>query len=102
MGSIFTSDGKIATVIKRHSEDKKKQLSKLTMFFDKHREMLFQVKLKLLNACSLSSILYGCERWVNMFLKPVEKLYTRAIKLLLGVRATTNNDLSQMKATPTI
>ena len=41
LGSVFTSDGKIATAVKRHSDDKKKQLSKLTMFLDKHREMQF-------------------------------------------------------------
>ena len=86
LGSIFTSDGKIATVIKRHSKDQKKQLTKLTMFLDKHREMPFPVKLKVLNACFLSSILYGCESWLNTSLTPVGKLY-KIVRIMRFKRA---------------
>ena len=63
------------------------------MFFAKNQDMPFSVKLKVLNVCFLSTILYGCESWLNVSLKPVEKLYCGSIKVLLGVRSTTCNDL---------
>ena len=93
LGCIFTNDGRTRTAIKSHVEDKKKHLLKLIMFFAKNQDMPFSVKLKILNACFLSTILYGCESWLNVSLKPVEKLYFGSIKALLGVRSTTCNNL---------
>ena len=72
---------------------RKRHLLKLIMFFAKNQDMPFSVKLKVLNACFLSTILYGCESWLNVSLKPVEQLYCGSIKALLGVRSTTCNDL---------
>ena len=63
------------------------------MFFSKNRDMPFFVKLKVLNACFMSWILYGCESWLNVNLKPLDKLYCGAIKSLLGVRVSTGNVL---------
>ena len=40
----------------------------------------------------MSTILYGCESWLNGDIKPINKLYM-CIKQLLGVRKTTCNDL---------
>ena len=88
-----SSDGSTKTALNKHVEDKRKHLLKLIMFYVKNQEMPFHVKLKVLNACFLSSVLYSCESWINVSLKPVEKLYYGAIKALLGVRSTTCNDL---------
>ena len=93
LGCVFTSDGSTKTALNKHVEDKRKHLLKLIMFNVKNQEMPFRVKLKVLNACFLSSVLYSCESWINVSLKPVEKLYYGAIKALLGVRSTTCNDL---------
>ena len=41
----------------------------------------------------MSSLLYGCESWLNADIRPMIKLYNWAIKQLLGVRLTTCNDL---------
>ena len=41
----------------------------------------------------MSTILYGCESWLNGDLKPVVKIYNWALKQLLGVRMTTCNDV---------
>ena len=93
LGCIFKNDGRTRTAVKSHVEDKKKHLLKLIMFFAKNQDMPFSVKLKILNASFLSTILYGCESWLNVSLKPVEKLYFGSIKALLGVRSTTCNNL---------
>ncbi len=53
----------------------------------------FQYKKAVLDACFVSSILYSGEAWLGGQLKPLEILYNRAIKCLLGVRATTCTDL---------
>ena len=41
----------------------------------------------------MSSVLYGCESWLNADLRPIAKLYHWGIKSLLSVRGTTCNDL---------
>ena len=53
--------------------------------------------LKVLNACFLSSLLYSCESWINVSLKPVEKSYYVAIKALLSVRLFSPPKLSTTK-----
>ena len=47
----------------------------------------------MVEAAFMSSILYGCESWLNISLKPAEKMYNTAIKALLGVRKTATNQL---------
>ena len=79
LGCVFTSDGSTKTALNKHVEDKRKHLLKLIMFYVKNQEMPFHVKLKVLNACFLSSVLYSWESWINVSLKPVEKLYYGAI-----------------------
>ena len=44
-------------------------------------------------AAFISAILYGCEGWLNVCVRDMEKIYNGAIKALLGVRITTANDL---------
>ena len=41
----------------------------------------------------MSTILYGCESWLNADLKPIIKMYNWCIKELLGVKKTTCTDL---------
>ena len=45
----------------------------------------------------MSTILYGCESWLDADLRPVVKLYNWAIKLLLDVRKTTCNDICYLE-----
>ena len=63
------------------------------IFFAANYDAPFLVKKRVLEAAFMSSILYGCENWLNMSLKPVEMVYLKAIKALLGVRITTSNSL---------
>ena len=45
----------------------------------------------------MSSILYGCESWLDGNLKPVVKLYNWGVKQLLGVRMSTCNELCYLE-----
>ena len=54
----------------------------------------FHAKRKVLEAAFNSAILYGSEAWVNCSLAPIKGLYMSAIKVVLGVRQTTPNDIA--------
>ena len=76
-----------------HLENKNKELNKLLIFLAVNYDAPFTVKKRVVDAAFMSSILYGCESWLNISLKPVEKVYLSAIKSLLGVRTTATNQL---------
>ena len=93
LGSPFTSDGLLTSVVKAHAQEKMAHFHKFISFLDKNSDIPFIVKKRVFDACLLSAILYGCESWLNGDLKPVCKIYNWALKCLLGVRPTTCNDL---------
>ena len=93
LGSIFTSDGSVSSAIAAHASAKMCQILKFVSFIRKNIDIPFYVKRRIFDAALMSSILYGCESWINGSLRPVEKLYNWGIKQLLGVRMTTCNDL---------
>ena len=89
LGVIFTSDGRSTTSLQEHLSNKNKELNKLLIFFATNYDAPFRVKKRVLEAAFLSSILYGCESWLKVCLKPVNVMYMKAVRALLGVRATT-------------
>lgn len=50
------------------------------------------------DAAVTTSVLHGCESWLNCDIKPIEKQYKWCIKQLLGVRKTTNNDVCMVES----
>ena len=98
LGSVFTADGRTDSSLKAHLESKNKDLNKLLIFFATNYDAPFAVKKKVLEACFMSCVLYGCEAWLNVPLKVVETMYMKAVKALLGVRITTPNDLCLIEA----
>ena len=59
----------------------------------KNSDFPFSVKRRVVEAAFNAAILYGCESWLGASCQIMDKLYTTAIKCLLGVRKTTANDL---------
>ena len=98
LGSLFTADGRTGSSLRAHLESKNKHLNKLLIFFATNYDAPFTVMKKVLEACFMSCILYGCEAWLNVPLKLVETMYMKAVKALLGVRITTPNDLCLVEA----
>ena len=45
----------------------------------------------------MSAIMYGCENWLGVCVKDMDKIYHAALKALLGVRTTTVNDVCLAK-----
>ena len=99
LGAIFTSDGKVASTLMHHVTSRTKAMNKLIIFLDRNRGIPFFVKKKVLDACFSTSLLYGCEAWLGVKPSPeIKAFYMKAIKLLLGVRQSTHNDICLMEA----
>ena len=99
LGSIFTSDGKLASSMSKHAVSRTNAMNKLIRFLDKNRNAPFDVKKDVVDACFNSSLLYGCEAWLgNYASSDVAKMYIKGIKSLLGVRSQTSNDVCLLES----
>ena len=97
LGSVFTSDGSISSSIVAHAQTKMCHILKFVSFVKKNVDTPFYIKRRLFEAALMSTVLYGCESWLNGNLKPIEKLYNWGIKQLLGVRMTTCNEICYLE-----
>ena len=93
LGSIFTSDGSISSAIASHARCKTVHVLKFVSFLQKNRDVPFYVKKRVFEAAVMSTMLYGCESWLEGNVKPIEKLYNWCVKQLLGVRLSTCSDV---------
>jgi hypothetical protein len=93
LGSVFTADGKTTSSLKEHCESMQKHLHKLTMFLRTNKDIPFLAKRKVVDAAFNAAILYGCESWLDTNCRVMNTMYMTAVKLLLGVRTTTANEL---------
>ena len=84
LGSIFTADGSTTTAVKMHAQSKTCHALKFVSFINKNCDIPFHIKAKVFHAALVSTMLYGCESWLNGDVKPVHKLYMWCIKQLLG------------------
>ena len=85
----ISENGSAATMLKDHVADKKKHLNRLIIFLSRNHDAPFFVKRKVFNAAFSSAILYGCEAWLDVSLKPLETMYMSAVRRLLDVRQST-------------
>ena len=92
LGTIFTSDGNPVTAIFEHVKSMQKHFLKLVIFLKTNKDMPFIAKRKVVDAAFNAAILYGCESWLNVNFRCVEKMYISAIKCLLSVRKTAPNE----------
>ena len=92
MGSPITEDGNMNNVINMHIKSRISQINKFSIFCKKNDTMPFKFKKKVLDDVITSSLLYGCESWLTERTNKIEKLYSGAIKALLGVREVTRTD----------
>jgi hypothetical protein len=98
LGVPFTADGRSDSSLKAHLNEKNKEVNKLLIFLAVNYDAPFLVKKRVLDAAFMSCILYGCESWLKVSLKPVETMYHSSVKALLGVRVTTPNHLCLIEA----
>ena len=94
LGCVVTSDGKISSSVAEHVATRGKAMNKLVRFLDKNQNAPFDVKKKVVDACFNTSLLYGCESWLeDKVLPDLEQLYMKGIKSLLGIRSQITADV---------
>ena len=93
LGSPFTADGSVSSVVREHAMSKIPHVLKFVSFMKKNSDIPFFVKRRVLDAALMSALLYGCESWLTADLKPITSLYNRCIKELLCVRRSTCNEV---------
>ena len=98
LGSIFTADGSVSSSVAAHARSRMAHINKFVSFLSKNNDIPFVVKKRVFDAALMSAVLYGCESWLNADLRPIIKLYNWGLKLLLGVRKTTCNDLCYIES----
>ena len=69
LGAPFTSHGSVSSAVKVHAAIKMAHVNKFVDFLKKNYDIPFIVKKRIFHAALMSSILYGCESWLN--LRPV-------------------------------
>ena len=99
LGSIITSDGRVASTMSKHCIAKTKDINKLVIFMETNKNAPFFVKKTVVDACFNAALLYGCEGWLGAKPSPtLNSMYMKAIKMLLGVRQSTPNDTCLIEA----
>ena len=93
LGSPFTEDGRMSTILKMHLKTRVADLNKFKIFCKVNATMPYVYKKKVLLAAIISSLLYSSESWFEAQLKTLEQMYVGALKALLGVRETTRTDV---------
>ena len=93
LGSPFTENGSIPSIIELHVKSRTADLNKFKIFCKMNSTMPYQYKKKVLLAAVRSSLLYGCESWLVENYKGVEVKYIGAVRALLGVREATPADI---------
>ena len=89
----FTDDGFTSSSINLQAEAKEKEINKFIIFVNKNSDYPLWVKMKVLDACIVTSLTYACESWLRQNIQKMNSLYMKAIKAMLGVRQSTPNDL---------
>ena len=98
LGSPFTEDGRMDSVLELHINSRISDLNKLKIFCGVNDTMPYMYKKQVLDACILSSLFYGCEAWFSWKRSKLETLYMNAIKAILGVRQKTRNDVMLLES----
>ena len=91
MGIHLSQSARLNDDISRHITKRYKACIKLYNFLNSNRLAPLAVKLKVLKACVVSSLLHNCETFGGCP-KEVEKLYYKIIKAALDVRPSTLNN----------
>lgn len=97
LGSPFMCDRSASSAVKAHARTKMSHVNKFVSFLKKNNDVPFIVKRRIFDAALMSSLLYGCESWLNADLRPVTKLYNLCLKHLLGVRTTNCNEMCYLE-----
>jgi hypothetical protein len=93
LGSIITNSTKMIDDVKADIKNRQLSIVKFFSFLRCNRNAPVYVKKKVLEACSLSSLLYNAETWADAKFTQLEVSYRRMLKAILGVGMKTINEI---------
>ena len=94
LGASITDDGNMCSVMQQHAKTKNAHYLKFAAFVKKNVHAPFYVKRQVFRACVLTALLYSSEAWcVKCVDKSIRKIYMSCVRLILGVRDSTDVDL---------
>ena len=93
LGSHLDESGNMKLDLERHYLKRYPSSVKYYNFLKSNVLAPLFVKLKVLEACVLSSLLHNCESFGNAYPTKIDKLYMKLIKSALKVRTSTPNEL---------
>ena len=89
LGSHLCASGKLEDDLKLHFDARYKSCVKFYNFLRANHLAPLVVKVKVLKACVVNSLLYNCETFGHCVPKDLEKTYTKLIKCTFGLRMNT-------------
>ena len=93
LGSVITNSNKIIHDVEADIKHRKINIVKFYAFLRSNRNAPVDVKLTVLEACVLSSILHNAETWAGSKIDQLEVVYRRMLKSILGIRMTACSEM---------
>ena len=93
LGSTITDSLNLKEDIAAESKRRNANIIKYYAFLRKNKYAPTYIKLKVLDACVLSSLIYNAETWANTTIKELEVKYRKILKTILGVKWSTCNEM---------
>ena len=93
LGSAITNSTKLADDVNADIRLRQVNVVKYFAFLRSNAHAPVDVKLKVLDACLLNSLLYNSETWADTKFPKLETVYRRMLKAILGVSMTTCTEL---------
>ena len=94
LGGIITDTGCLLSDIEQYVTSKRANVTiKFNNFLRKNFLAPLSVKLKVLDACVSSTLLYGCESWGVSSVNAIEVAYRQGLKRALSIRESVNTEI---------
>ena len=97
LGSTITKSTRIVDDIEADSKSRNINIVKFYGFLRENKNAPLLIKLKVLDACTVTTLLYNCETWASANIQPIEVKYRKMLKTILCVRATTCNEIIHLE-----
>ena len=103
LGSVITNSYRLIDDVEADIRKRQVNVIKFYAFLRSNSNAPVDIKKKVLQACTVTSILHNAETWANAKVERLEVTYRRMLKSILGVRVTTCSELIYIELdTPSI
>lgn len=103
LGSFICASGNINDHVKGDLKNRMKSVIKYYAFLRRNTFLPLSYKLKVLESCIVSSLIYNSETWGNANIDKLEIIYRKMLKTTLGIKISTCNELPYIELNvPTI